>query len=139
MDTTVVESNLINPGICDGQITVLTDPLSFWGGFDPIHGTIIDKHHPQSGLCLTGKIVIMPGSRGSGGGPAGIAESIRRGSGPLGFVVPFNDVALVIGTMVAAKLYDIVLPVAVVDTDQYEVVSAWSCMQIYADGRLCGQ
>ena len=69
MDTTVVESNLINPGICDGQITVLTDPLSFWGGFDPIHGTIIDKHHPRSGLCLTGKIVIMPGSRGSGGGP----------------------------------------------------------------------
>ena len=119
-----------------GSVAVLTDPLSFWGGFDPIQGTIIDTHHPQSGQCLSGKVVVMPGSRGSGGGPAGIAESIRRGSGPIGFIIPHNDVALVIGTMVAAQLYNIALPVAVVDQQQYELLSKCQFIDIHTDGRL---
>ena len=44
---------------------VLTEPLSLWGGMDPAIGLLIDARHPQRGMSLTGRIVVMPSGRGS--------------------------------------------------------------------------
>ena len=42
----------------------LTEPLSFWGGIDPLTGRIIDASHPQVGESIAGKVLRMPYSRG---------------------------------------------------------------------------
>ena len=57
---------VLHPGIAQGPVLLLDEPLSFWGAFDPRSGIIIDIHHPQRGQSLNGKILMMLESRGSG-------------------------------------------------------------------------
>ena len=93
----------------------LTAPLSFWGGFDVETGTIVDASHPQCGQSLQGKIVIMEGSRGSTSSPGALLESIRRGTGPAGFVLRRPDNVNIVATQLARLLYDIEISVAIED------------------------
>jgi predicted aconitase with swiveling domain len=103
--TAAFQAVVLNPGACRAPVLVLDEPLSFWGGFDPANGTIIDRHHPQRGASISGKVLVMPGSRGSAGTPAGIAEAIRRGAGPAAVVLATADVNITIGAMIADRLY----------------------------------
>ena len=68
-------------GSFQGTVLRLDEPLSFWGGFDASTGCIIDRAHPQHGVCATGKVVVMPGSRGSSGTPGVLGESLRLDKG----------------------------------------------------------
>jgi len=98
-------------GYARGEVLLLDEPLSFWGGFDPANGEIIDVHHPQSGKLVGGKVLVMPSSRGSAGTPACIAESLRNGSGPLAFILGAADVNISVGVSVANRLYGLNIPV----------------------------
>ena len=55
---------------------VLDEPLSFWGGYDPQTGMILDQHHPQAGACISGRILILPATR-SGQEPSGHRRACR--------------------------------------------------------------
>ena len=81
-----LQGKVLNEGNVSAELLVLDEPLSFWGGFDSASGTIIDQQHPQKGLKLTGKLVVMPGSRGSSGTPGVLGESIPFGYGAGGIV-----------------------------------------------------
>jgi predicted aconitase with swiveling domain len=52
-------------GLAEGPVLSSTVGLSFWGGVDPETGIIIDHHHPLRGSSVVGKILVMPGGRGS--------------------------------------------------------------------------
>ena len=60
----MTESRILVPGIAAGELIVLDEPLSLWGGLDPLTGELIDIHHPQVGQPLAGKVVVMPSGRG---------------------------------------------------------------------------
>ncbi len=96
----MITGSILNAGKAHGPALVLTEPLSFWGAYDPRSGCIVDTHHPQSGLCLAGHILLLPETRGSGGTPGGIAEAIRRGTAPLGIILITPDINLAIGAAV---------------------------------------
>jgi uncharacterized protein len=117
----MITATILNSGIAHGPVLVLTEPLSFWGAYDPRSGCIVDTHHPQSGLCLAGHILLLPETRGSGGTPGGIAEAIRRGTAPLGIILMVPDINLAIGAAVAARLYGNNCPVVTVDETNYEL------------------
>lgn len=85
----------------------LTEPLSFWGGIDPLTGKIIDASHPQVGESITGKVLRMPYSRGSSSSPSVLAESLRLGTGPVEIVLGRPDPMVVLGSVVARLLYGI--------------------------------
>ena len=85
----------------------LTEPLSFWGGIDPLTGLIIDASHPQVGESVTGKVLRMPYSRGSSSSPSVLAESLRLGTGPVAIVLGQPDPMVVLGSVVARLLYGI--------------------------------
>ena len=106
-----IEARVLIPGCATGPAMVLDDTLSFWGGFDPINGEIIDVHHPQHQQLVGGSILFIPQSRGSAGTPGGIAETLRNGSGPLAFVLGEADINISVGTLVANRLYDLEIPV----------------------------
>ncbi len=102
------------PGTAYGSTLVLDEPLSFWGGVDPITGEIIDRSHPQSGTVITDRILIMPGGRGSSSASSVLAECIRAGTAPAGIILEEPDPLLALGSLVAAELYpDRLCPVAV--------------------------
>jgi len=109
--TIAMEARVLIPGHATGPALVLDDTLSFWGGFEPSNGEIIDVHHPQFRQLVGGSILFIPQSRGSAGTPGGIAETLRNGSGPLAFVLGEPDVNISVGTLVANRLYELEIPV----------------------------
>ena len=131
-----LQGTILTPGEAEGPVLHLDEPLSFWGAFDPRSGEIIDQHHPQRGKRLAGKILVLPSSRGSGGTPGGIAEAIRRGTGPLGIILGRADINLAIGSFVAGELYDTCCPVITVDETDYSQLKAETHLLIHADGRI---
>lgn len=98
-----------------GEVVRLDSGLSFWGGYDPDTGTIVDRAHPQKGVSLMGKVVVMPHGRGSSSSSSVLAEALRLGTGPAAIVLAEPDSILVIGSLVARLLYQVECPVLVAD------------------------
>jgi predicted aconitase with swiveling domain len=92
------------PGEAEGELLRLDQPLSFWGGVDPASGTIIDVHHPQRGYCIRGRILLLPGARGSTAGPGALLETICAGNGPCGILLTASDTVCVIAVTAAMQL-----------------------------------
>ena len=115
-----VPGRLLHGGSASGRVLKLDESLSFWGGFDAVTGTIIDRAHPQAGAVLAGRIVAMPGSRGSSGTPGVLGEALRRGTAPAGLIVTTADVNLVSGALVGEELYGVACPILLVDRATYE-------------------
>ena len=93
----------------------LTAPLSFWGGYDPRSGRIIDPFHPQYGDCVTGKVLRMQRSRGSTSSPGALLESLRLGTGPSAFILGSPDVVVLTAAHLARVLYGIDVRVQVIN------------------------
>lgn len=102
-------------GEIGGTVLKLDEPLSFWGGFDAIAGQVIDQAHPQAGAVVTGRVVAIPGSRGSSGTPGVLGEALRRGTGPAGLIITKPDINIVAGSLTATTLYGTLCPVLLVD------------------------
>lgn len=115
---------------------MLDDTLSFWGGFDPALGKIIDVHHPQFGQRVGGSVLFIPESRGSAGTPGGIAETLRNGSGPRAFVLGDRDVNIGIGTLVANRLYALEIPVLTVSLDDMSQIRSDDRVEIDRPGLI---
>ena len=95
---------------------------------------VIDRSHPQCGADTTGCILVLPGGRGSSGGSAVLAESIRLGSGPAGLILQRVDPILVVGALVAAELYSGRSCPIVVVRHGYDLLSGGSPIRIHSDG-----
>lgn len=93
-----------------GPVLKLEEPLSFWGGFDPGTGLIIDKSHPQCGLSIAGKVLVLPYAKGSAGTPAAVCEAVRAGMGPKAILVRDPDANLATGLRVAQHIYGLSVP-----------------------------
>lgn len=98
-------------GFAVGDLVRLTEPLSLWGGLDPETGLIVDRNHPELGRSVTGSIIAMPHGRGSSSSSSVLAEALRLGTGPAGFVLESPDSILVIGSLVANRLYGTTCPI----------------------------
>jgi predicted aconitase with swiveling domain len=119
-------------GSARGKSVVLDDPLSLWGGFDPESGRVIDVHHPQHGIMIAGRIVFMPGGRGSSSSASVLLESVRLGHHPLALVLAEPDPVLVIGALVAADLYGVAVPIVRVATADLEAIAAGATVHVDA-------
>ncbi len=127
-------TRVLNPGRAAGEALVLDEPLSFWGGFDPATGTVIDPHHPQAGIGLAGKVLVLPESRGSAGTPAGVAEALRRATGPVAVILAGTDVNIAVGAMVADRLYETGTPVVVLTSEDYAQLRSGMRIAVDPDG-----
>ncbi len=104
----------LTPGRAEGRLAVLTAPLSLWGGLDLDTGTICDTSHPQHGLSLAGRVLAMRMARGSSSSSSALVEAVRRGTAPAAIIMEHADPILVIGSLVAADLYGVALPIVLV-------------------------
>jgi hypothetical protein len=104
-------------GEAEAEALVLSEPLSFWGGVDVATGRIIDHSHPDLGRVISGRVLVMPGGRGSSSSASVFAESIRRGTGPSAVVLATPDPILTVGALVAESLYGLRCPVVVCAID----------------------
>ena len=136
MQSIDTDATVLVAGEAEGSAMVLEQTLSFWGGFDPVDGEIIDVHHPQYRQRVTGRVLCITRSKGSAGTPGGIAETLRRGSGPLAFVLGEPDVNISIGVLVANRLYGLQVPVVQVSADSMALLQNDDRVTISADAGL---
>lgn len=130
--TVELAATSLHPGVAEGPLLRLDEPLSLWGGTDAT-GHITDPHHPQAGGSLTGAVVAMTTGRGSSSSSSILAEMIRAGSGPAAFVLAEPDNILLVGALVAAELYDRRLPIVMVDPADHASLPAGSEVVVTCD------
>ncbi|MFT5220081.1 MAG: putative aconitase with swiveling domain, partial [Gammaproteobacteria bacterium] len=75
-------------------------------------------------------------SRGSAGTPAGIAETLRNGSGPRAFVLASRDVNISVGVLIANRLYDMKTAVLEISLQQMKSIKPDSEISIDQAGNL---
>src|SRR5262245_4424393 len=99
-------------------------PLSFWGGFDPDSGKIIDRQHPLAGVTATDKVLVIPSGRGSCSGSGTVLEALRNGTAPAAIVLSTIDPIICLGAILGDELYGLRLPVVVAaDADLGQISS----------------
>ncbi|WP_122447855.1 aconitase X swivel domain-containing protein, partial [Pseudomonas viridiflava] len=98
-------------GSAQGALLFADTGLSFWGGVDPSSGEVIDRHHPLSGQRVAGRILAIPGSRGSCTGSSVMMELISNGHAPAALVLAEADEILTLGGLVAQHFFARSLPV----------------------------
>ena len=97
-------------GQTSGEVLVLDDPVSFWGGVD-LEGIISDRSHPQFGHSVVGKVLVMTSSRGSSSGSFSLMELIRIGLAPAAMVICEPDGVICTGVLVGQETFGLQLPV----------------------------
>ena len=127
------EAAVLAAGTAEGDVVVLAEPLSFWGGYDPATGKIVDARHPQRGVSLAGKVVLMPGGRGSSSSSAVLAEAIRAGTSPVAIVLRDADAIVALGAIVAEELYGRRCPVVVVGDDGFQALATAGRLRVEAE------
>ena len=90
----------------DSDIVICDEGLSFWGGVDPDTGVIIDTHHPNCGEKLSGKIVLMPTSRGSCSGSGVLLQLAQNGNAPAALIFRETEDILTLGAIISERLFD---------------------------------
>lgn len=130
----MTEARTLAPGRARGQIVVLEAPLSFWGGMDPATGRVTDRHHPQHGIDLAGRVVVMPSGRGSSSSSSVLAEAIRAGTAPAAVVLGEPDPIVALGALVAAELYGRECPVIWLPRKEYRSLVSGMRAEVRADG-----
>ena len=100
-----IRGKTLLPGAASGEALAADVPLSFWGGFDPETGAIIDKRHPLMGQIATGRVLVLPAGRGSCSGSGVLLEAIRNGTAPAAIVTSRVDPIIALGAILGDELY----------------------------------
>jgi uncharacterized protein len=123
-------------GRAAGTALVLGEPLSFWGGLDAREGTIIDERHPQRGQSVQGRVLVMPGGRGSSSSSSVLAEAIRGGTGPAAILLSRPDEIVTLGALVIGLLDGTSCPVLELLPADYARLVSGDHVEVGEDGQL---
>jgi predicted aconitase with swiveling domain len=107
-----------------GGAPLAVEPLSFWGGYDAARGLIVEPAHPQCGLSLAGKVMLMQRAKGSSSSSSVLAEAIRNGTGPVAIILCEADLIIAIGVIVAQEMYRANVPLVTVDAEAFAALCA---------------
>lgn len=122
MSELLIEGRSLVGGEASGETLFSDVPISFWMGVDPATGIVIDRHHPLHGSSVAGKIVCIPGGRGSCSASGGILELIESGRAPAALVFAHADAILTLGVIMAEELFRRSLPVIAAGAEQFRQV-----------------
>lgn len=133
-------ATILVPGEAEGSVLSCVEGLSFWGGVDSDSGVIIDAHHPDHGAGLTGRIVLMPTSRGSCSGSGVLLQLVRNARAPAALVFREQEDILTLGAVIALRLFDATVAVLRLSPPLFEALSrashaAISCDTLQFDGQ----
>jgi uncharacterized protein len=131
-----VKGRVLAAGTATASALVLREPLSLWGGMDPLSGRLIDAHHPQRGASMAGRVVVMAGVRGSSSASSVLAEAARTGCAPAAFLLGETDLILAVGAAVAEELYGVRLPVVVLPLSELAQIRDGAKLRVDEDGSV---
>ena len=118
-DMSALQSEVLLAACAKGPVLKLTDPISFWGGVDPVSGKIIHRQHPQYGESVAGKILAMHRSIGSSSGSSILLELFRVGCAPAGIILTEADLVVSLGVVVAKEMGFEKIPVVCIQSSEF--------------------
>ena len=140
MSTTSVTSNNLQKmrlqgrslvrGEASGKLLWADVGLSFWGGVDPLTGTIVDHHHPLMGESMAGRILAIPSGRGSCTGSGIILELLMRGCGPAALVFQHQEEILSLGVIVASTMFNLSIPILLLSPNDFASLREWKTARV---------
>jgi len=120
----------------EGQAVVSKEPLSLWGGLCPRTGEIIDRRHELSGTVVTGRVLLLPGGRGSSTASATLMESIKAAVAPAAIITMKVDPILALGSIVSDEMYGRAIPILLLDRKDFESIEQNDHLRIEPDGTV---
>ena len=87
-------------GIAEGEALVTGQPVSFFGSVNPESGRITEIGHELYGVSVSGKILVMPPTKGSTASTWIIARSAENGVAPAAIIVQKADIILIAGVII---------------------------------------
>ena len=130
----LMQAQVLIPGDIKGELVVSIEPLSFWGGYDPKTGEIIDRRHPLSGIIAAGKILALPFTRGSSTTTAVLLEAQRLGNAPKALLTSGVDAFLSLASVVADELYKRPIPVYALEEYDFQRLKSGDLVELDSDG-----
>ena len=121
-----------------GEIFECNEGLSFWGGFDPGTGCIIDVHHPNHGNFLSTKFILMPTSRGSCSGSGVLLQLAQNGLAPSALIFHETEEILTLGAIVADQLFDKQVAILRVSKELYSALAMVNKAEIFENTLMFG-
>ena len=132
----VIDTRVLVAGEAEGELLAASEPLSFWGGYSQTTGEIIDRRHPLSGQMAAGRILALPGSRGSSTTTAVLLEALRNGNAPAAILTIGVDNFLALASIVAEEMFGRAIPLAAVTPEEFEQLRSGDPAHLARDGRL---
>jgi predicted aconitase with swiveling domain len=132
----VLNSRALISGDARGSLLVSQEPLSFWGGYDSDTGEVVDRRHPLSGENASGRILAIPGTRGSSTTTAVLLESVRRGTAPSAILTSDVDTFLALAFIVAEEMYGKSPPLLVLRKEDFVRLVSGHYARIKSDGTV---
>jgi len=121
----------VKGGTAEGETLVSTEPVSFYGGVDPISGCIIEPGHCCCGENISGKVFVFPTGKGSTVGSYVIYRMKKLGTAPVAIINVETEAILATGCVIS----DIPL-VDKLDQDPIEVIKNGMYVRVNADEGL---
>ena len=126
----MVTARSLVAGEAAGPLLRLTHPISFWGGVDPVRGTIADPRHPQYGTSIAGTELLVPLAIGSSSSSAIMLELLREKTAPAAILMGQADAILALGVVVGQELGYTPIPVLEVEMSALEGVRDGTLLEV---------
>ena len=130
------QARVLVAGEGEGELLLLAEPLSLWGGLDPETGEIIDRRHPAAGRNVRGRVLALPAGRGSSSASSILLEAVRLGTAPAAIISAEADPILALGAAVAREMYGAAPPVVVLAPAAYGQLRDGRRVRVDAGGRV---
>ena len=96
-----LKGRIISGGKSEGDALATSQPISFYGGVDPITGEVIEKGHELQGKSIKGKILVFPNGKGSTVGSYTLYRMKKNGMAPAGMVNKECETIVAVGAIIS--------------------------------------
>ncbi|WP_434772337.1 aconitase X swivel domain-containing protein [Pseudomonas entomophila] len=132
----VARARVLVSGHVHGPLLATRNMISFWGGYDPATGLIIDRHHPLCGKNVTGKIFALPKGKGSSTGSAVLLDALHSGHAPAAIILNTVDEIIALGVVVFEEFFGKGIPVVQLENSDFEALFSARNACIAEDGTV---
>ena len=110
------------PGVAKGEVLRTSQPISFWGGVDPVNGLINDPRHELYNQSVAGKVLVFPFGKGSSTSSLIILELARVNKSPAAIVNIRTEPILATGPIVCKHFYGKKIPIICLDESSFQML-----------------
>ncbi len=100
----ILNAEVLVDGSAEGDVLKLEAPICLWGGVDPASGEITDPKHPDHGVIVTGKVLVIPRIVGSSSSSQLLLELLYKKNQPAAIILGEADAILGIASLVGREM-----------------------------------